>query len=191
MPKWEYQCRYYSESIEWAKMTESLDPSGFVFIQYIGMTTRIGIERCIEEKYRTFGLLRAFLRSLYDLFESLEELCMCYEFVDGSLEDLVSAPSGDLKEKSLTALFGHLSLLNKQHGGFLNDYVPSSRKKSLFLSLRTNAFELLNKCDERAQQRRALQHWTERMQVYANENADLTGTNRIPFSDAYRNRVLS
>lgn len=29
------------------------------------------------------------------------------------------------------------------------------------------------------------------MQAYANENADLTGINRIPFSDAYKNRVPS
>lgn len=137
-------------------MTESLDPSGFVFVRYIGMTTRTGIERCINDRYRTVGLLSAFLRSLYDFFESPEELCMCYEFVDSSLEDLVSAPSGDLKEKSLIALFGHLSLLNKQHGEFLNDYVPSSHENPLFLSLRTNAFELLDKCDERAQHRRAL-----------------------------------
>lgn len=36
-----------------------------------------------------------------------------------------------------------------------------------------------------------LQHWTERMRANANENAELTGPNRIPFSDAYRNWVLS
>lgn len=61
-----------------------------------------------------FGPLRAFLRSLYDFFESPEELCICSEFVGGSLEDLAPAPSGDLKEKSLIALFGHPSLLNKR-----------------------------------------------------------------------------
>ncbi len=38
--------------------------------------------------------------------------------------------------------------------------------------------ELLDKCDVRAQHQRVLQHWTERMQAYASENADLTGTNR-------------
>ncbi len=69
-------------------MTKSLDPIGFAFTQYIGMTTRTGIERCIEDKYRTSGLLRTFLRSLYDFFESPEELCICCRFVDSSLENL-------------------------------------------------------------------------------------------------------
>jgi len=50
MAKWEYQDRYYSESVKWAKTTESLDPSDSVFIRHIGMTSRTGIERCIEDK---------------------------------------------------------------------------------------------------------------------------------------------
>lgn len=100
-------------------MTDSLDPGDFVFIRYIRITHRTGIQRCFEDnKNRTFGLLPAFLRSLDDLFESRQEPCTCYEFVDGSLEDVDSTGAGDLKEKSLIALFGHPSLLNKQHGGF-------------------------------------------------------------------------
>lgn len=67
-----------------------------------------------------------------------------YEFADGSLENVDSTGSGDLKEKSLIVLFGHHSLLNKQHGGFINDYVPSDCEELLFLSLVTNAFQLFD-----------------------------------------------
>jgi len=117
--KWEFQGRYYNESIVWVKMTDSLDPGDFVFIRYIRIIHRTGIQRCFEDnKNRTFGLLPAFLRSLDDLFESRQEPCTCYEFVDGSLEDVDSTGAGDLKKKSLVALFVHPSLLNKQHGGF-------------------------------------------------------------------------
>ena len=50
-----------------------------------------------------------FLRSLYEFFEAPRELYICHEFVDGSLEDRVSAPSRDLEDKSLFALFGYLN----------------------------------------------------------------------------------
>lgn len=190
--KWEFQGRYYNESIVWVKMTDSLDPGDFVFIRYIRITHRTGIQRCFEDnKNRTFGLLPAFLRSLDDLFESRQESCTCHEFVDGSLEDVDSTGAGDLREKSLIALFGHPSLLNKQHGGFLNDCVPSNREESLFLSLETNAFQLLDKFSENAQHRSDLQRWAENMQAYANDNPEVTDTSRMPFSDEYRNQVIT
>lgn len=88
-----------------------------------------------------------------DLFKSRQEPCTCYEFVGCGLEDVDSTGVGDLKEKSLIALFGYASLLNKQHGGFLNDYVPSNREKSLFLSLETNTFQLLDRHSDNGQHR--------------------------------------
>jgi len=33
-----------------------------------------------------------------------------------------------------------------------------------------------------------LQRWAENMLAYANDNPEVTGTSRIPFSDEYRNR---
>lgn len=97
--KWEYQYRSYSGTVEWAKMTETLWT--VVILLSFGTLVwrpRTGIERCIEDKNRTFGLLRAFLRSLYDFFASPEEPCTCYEFVDGSLEDLALYLIKEFKE---------------------------------------------------------------------------------------------
>ena len=64
--KWGYQDGDSKEIIEWVKMIVSSDPSHFVFIRYICITTRTGIGRCIEDKTPAFGLLRSFSRSLYD-----------------------------------------------------------------------------------------------------------------------------
>lgn len=59
---WDFQCHYYDESIEWVKMTDSLDPGDFVLIRYIGITCRTGIRGCFEDnKDRTFGASASFL----------------------------------------------------------------------------------------------------------------------------------
>jgi len=125
---------------------------------------------------------------MFDIFKSLAETCTIYEFIDFSAQ---SHAKGELKEKSLIALFGHSSLLNKQLGGFYNDYASSGHEKSLFLSLDTHAFERLEECDIGAQYQEALQFWTARMQALANSNPDSTGTNGIQFSDAFRNQILN
>ena len=82
-----------------------------------------------KTKIAPLGFYGQFSRSLYNFFEFPEEPCTCYEFVDGSPEDLASAPSGDCEEKSVIALFVHPLLLYKQHGGFLNDYAPLKPRK--------------------------------------------------------------
>lgn len=92
--------------------------------------------------------------------------------------------------KSLFALLGHLSLPNKQRGGFLDDYMPSSPGNHCSYTLRQMRFSCKTDVVKELRHRRALQNWAERMQAYANARADVTGTNRISFSDAYQNQVL-
>ncbi len=124
--KWEYQYRYYSETVEWAKMTETLWT--LVILLSFGTLVwrpRTGIERCIEDKNRTFGLLRALLRSLYDFFASPEEPCTCYEFVDGSPEDLAFYFIQEFKESRNECLLfsseiSYYILLNNNNNKFIH-----------------------------------------------------------------------
>lgn len=112
---------------------------------------------------------------MFDIFKSLAETCTIYEFIDFSAQ---SHAKGELKEKSLIAFS---SLLNKQLGGFYNDYASSGHEKSLFLSLDTHAFERLEECDIGAQYQEALQFWTARMQAFANSNPDSTAQMEFNF----------
>jgi hypothetical protein len=66
---------------------------------------------------------------MFDIFKSLAETCTIYEFIDFSAQ---SHAKGELKEKSLIALFGHSSLLNKQLGGFTMTMPPQDTRNHCF-----------------------------------------------------------
>jgi hypothetical protein len=176
-----YSCGYFfDEAGIWAEALKLRGRTGMIYIRYIGTSDSCtGYQRHFSDlQSRRRGLVALFNKALERVVPSSLEACRIHEFTDAELLDdsnsLLSSYKHrrlikDALERTLIALFGLESLLNREVSGFYFSAMPSSEQPTRYLSLGLRAFSVIS-CrltSATPEVRERLQNWIQEIALYA------------------------
>jgi hypothetical protein len=198
-------CGYsYDEVDIWAEAIKWRGRTGVIYIRYIGTSDSFtGYQRHFSDlQSRRSGLIALFNKALERVAPSVLEACRVYEFTDAELLNDSNSPLSsykhrrlikDARERTLIALFGLESLLNRESGGFYPSAMPSSEQHTRYLSLRLRAFSVMS-CrlsSATPEVRENLQNWIQEIALYATRYPHVTNTSQHGFPDKMKKALLS
>lgn len=146
-------------------------------------------------KSRTSGVLAEFTRAVDTVAPHVAQAAQIFLVRKASVsrdDALMMLSDPEDRERMLIEFLGHDTLLNRQRGGLFTSYIPFHEDVELFKGLATDAWEWCKR-DRTNCPDQVVADLTELfhdVQVYANENSDLTGTWKHPFTDALRDMFL-
>lgn len=153
-------------------------------------------DRYVEDMMtRNARILAAFQQILEGRHPAIAEAVEVHLFSDASYTFSPrkhAKHNQDSRERYIIEYFDHSTLLNRQHGGYLSDYVPSTDDHDAFLAMQVQFyFRLHNNAGITPSGMMAdVKHLFGAIQQFARDNAS-TGTCKHPFTDILRNAMAA
>ncbi|KND01262.1 uncharacterized protein SPPG_03074 [Spizellomyces punctatus DAOM BR117] len=163
------------------------------FIRYVGKCRGPATPHkryTTDLKQRESGLLHDFLEALQEIAPDSYASGKTFEFVEGRLGEIAEATIRDDRERAIIAFFDREKLLNRQHGGFYQSYIPSIDDYHLFKELNTDFIRRFrNACTSTHDDMlKAIDQWIEETKCYAEEHPIETKTGLHPLTQKYNTK---